>query len=565
MRWPGVVGRIPGACLLFGLLFLGLAAWPSAFLDRGATGAVRVSVFPLALTLFDPFIWSCARNSLLIAGMVSVGSLVIGVVLGFVAATSRFRGRSLLWVLAIIPAAAGPLLLAPGVALALGGTRASEWLSARSFWTYSFDELVRWMALVWIGLATGAPIVALVVTSSLKAMESAWIEAARASEASRIPIVREILWPILRPEVARASAAVFTLSLVEPAGPLILGLNRTLAHAILDSAIRLDQPTRAASLAILAILIAAIGRTLIGWWGGPLIVRSDFTASPIVERAGFRRGWICRLILAGWVTFAVGPLGLLVFKAVQVLEAAGSGLWKDVLEDPELHHWIANSATTASLALLVDLVILRTLLGRRMGLSDHGLKMTSRFLKAIPPLALGVGAYATPWLLEALGDTLGGVSGVWIRSLALELNPARSPGYLLILVVAAGKLPMLVKIAEMARSKVRTSLVDASKLMGVPDAQANLAGQGNWLGFVPGRAAILVLALASLNLPPALLMSPFSERRTVAPAILLSILHEGLTDPRIALAIVGVLVWKLGAFALASSCRAGSLGEWYRG
>jgi hypothetical protein len=61
------------------------------------------------------------------------------------------------------------------------------------------------------------------------------------------------------------------------------------------------------------------------------------------------------------------------------------------------------------------------------------------------------------------------------------------------------------------------------------------------------------------------LMSPFSERRTVAPAILLSILHEGLTDPRIALAIVGVLVWKLGAFALASSCRAGSLGEWYRG
>jgi ABC-type Fe3+ transport system permease subunit len=565
MNWTDVTGRILGASLLCALLVLGLAEWPAAFLDRGATGAVRVSIFPLALTLFDPFVWSCVRNSLLIAGMVSAGSLVIGVVLGFVASTARFRGRSLLWALAIIPAAAGPLLIAPGVAFTLGGSRASEWLSARSFWTYSFDELVRWASLVWIGLATGAPIVALSAASSLRKMESAWIEAARGVGASQIQIVREILWPILRPEVARACVAVFTLSLVEPAGPLILGLNRTLAQLILDSVIRLDQPTRAASLAILAILIALVGRTLIVWWGGPSIVRFDFIASPIVERAGFRRGWFCRLILAGWVIFAVGPLGLLGFKAIQILEAKGSALVKEVLEDHELQHWIANSATTASLALLVDLVILRALLGRRMDLGDHGLKSASRFLQAIPPLALGVGAYSTPWLLNALGDSLGGLPGVWIRSLVEELNPARSPGFLLILVVAAGKLPMLMKIAELARSRVRTSLVDASKLMGVPDAQANLAGQGGWLGFIPGRAAILVLALASLNLPPALLMSPFSERRAVAPAILLSIIHEGLIDPRIALVIVGVLVWKLGAFAVASRCRAVSLGEWYRG
>jgi ABC-type Fe3+ transport system permease subunit len=563
------MGRVLGGVLLIGLMFLGLASWPSAFLDRGATGSVRVSVFPLALTLFDPFVWICVRNSLVVAGLVAVGSLVVGVGLAMVGTSQRFRGRSLLWALALVPVAAGPLLVAPGIGFFLGGSQHWNWLAARSILGFSLDELVRWTALGWVGLATGAPIVALATSATLRKLEPAWTEAAKSAGASPVLIWREILWPILRPDVARACAAVFTLTFVEPAGPLILGLNRTLAFAILEAATRFEQPTRAAALALLAVAFAALGRTLILWWGGPTYASPELLSCPMVEQAGLRRAWFSRLILFGWAVFAVGPLALLVLKSFQILQASTSGLWTGFLrlwfEDSELHAWIANSATTAGLAVLIDLVILRLLLGPRPDSSDRALKFASWFFQAFPPLALGVGAYSTPWLLEALADSIGGRAGDWTRGLALELNPARSPGFLLILVIAAGKLPILVKVANLARAQVRSSLVDASKLMGISDHQASLAGQGGWIGLVPGRALILVFALATTNLAPALLMSPFSERRPIAPAILLSIVREGSIDSRIAAAIAVVLAWKLTAFVLASRSRVGMLGDWFRG
>ena len=48
---------------------------PAAVFDQGPTGAVRASLFPMALTLWDPFVWTCARNSLIVAAIVAAVSL----------------------------------------------------------------------------------------------------------------------------------------------------------------------------------------------------------------------------------------------------------------------------------------------------------------------------------------------------------------------------------------------------------------------------------------------------------------------------------------------------------
>jgi iron(III) transport system permease protein len=566
MKWVALPLRVVGLGLLCGLLALGLAVWPAAVLDRGASRDVRFSVFPLVLTVFDPFVWTCVWNSVLIAGLVTACSLVVGVTLATVGSSRRFRGRSLLWSLALVPLAAGPLLLAPGIGLALATPGGWDWLAARSVIGYSMEDLVRWLALVWVGLAWGGPIVALATSSAIRKIEPVWIDSARATGATRGQTWREIVWPILKPEAARASAAVFTLALIEPAGPLILGLNRTLASQILQSAIRLDQPTRPAALALLAIVLAAIGRTLIGWWGGPSIVESGSLDHPVLEGSSFRRATFSRLILLGWVIFAVSPIACLLLKGFQALQnlevGPGLGLVRLWLDDPELLSWAANSVTTASLAVLIDLVILSTLLRRSPKSGGWGLSFAASFLQAIPPLALGVGAFAIPWLLEALADSIGGRPGDWTRSLALELNPARSPGFLMILVVAAGKWPMLFRVADLSRRQVQPVLVDASKLMGIPDRRASQAAGS---GFVPARVVVLVLALGATNLAPALLLCPFSERRTIAPAIVSSIVREGAIDPRIAAAVLAVLVGKLVAFGLASRTRVGTLGDWYRG
>ena len=70
------------AMLVFGLvLFSPVVALPLAVLvDRGPEGEARVSphLFPLVLWLFDDFAWTCSRNSLIFATIVSVLSLGVG-------------------------------------------------------------------------------------------------------------------------------------------------------------------------------------------------------------------------------------------------------------------------------------------------------------------------------------------------------------------------------------------------------------------------------------------------------------------------------------------------------
>src|SRR4051794_7186334 len=66
----------------------------AAVLDRGPTGAVRISVFPMALALWDPFVWDCLWNSVAVASVVALGSLAIGVGLARVVARWRFWGRT---------------------------------------------------------------------------------------------------------------------------------------------------------------------------------------------------------------------------------------------------------------------------------------------------------------------------------------------------------------------------------------------------------------------------------------------------------------------------------------
>ena len=48
--------------------------------DEGPLGEARASshFFPLVLWLFDDFAWTCARNSVIFALVVSVSSLVLG-------------------------------------------------------------------------------------------------------------------------------------------------------------------------------------------------------------------------------------------------------------------------------------------------------------------------------------------------------------------------------------------------------------------------------------------------------------------------------------------------------
>src|SRR4051794_35593944 len=78
---------------------------PAAMLDVGKDSGVRLSLFPLALSAFDPFLWTCLWNGVVLASVVTLGAVVIGVRLGRMLSRTRFWTRPLLGFLAFAPAA----------------------------------------------------------------------------------------------------------------------------------------------------------------------------------------------------------------------------------------------------------------------------------------------------------------------------------------------------------------------------------------------------------------------------------------------------------------------------
>ncbi len=81
---------------------------------------------------------------------------------------------------------------------------------------------------------------------------------------------------------------------------------------------------------------------------------------------------------------------------------------------------------------------------------------------------------------------------------------------------------------------------------------------------MPVLPTLLAVAMAATNLTPALLLTPFSERRTLAPGVLDSLLGAGPLDSRVAGPMAAILVVRLVAFALASRSRIGPIGDWFR-
>jgi ABC-type Fe3+ transport system permease subunit len=550
------LGRILGGCLLIVLLFPSLAAWPSALLDRGPDGSMRVSAFPLALTVFDPFIWTCARNSLLVASATTALSLVLGVGLGWIASLGRSWAGTPLRVLLVVPLAAGPVLIAPSIASALGGPAGWDWLARKVVFGASAEGVVRWAALVWTGVIWGVPLVAMATVSGLRCINPSWSEAALAVGASRRQTWQDLVWPNLRPGIALAAALAFTLALLEPGGPLVFGLERTLAVQMVRSVSRLDQPTRASTLALLATALALLGRTAILGWGGTarlLFERPDAATPPPT----IRHTWAWRFLLAAWCGVSAGPVVFWLWRGFKTARASSPNPIAGWLADPDFSTWVANSVMTAALAVAVDLLILRAFCPRRPGPCSRSIRVACRFFGAIPPLALGAWALAIPWIFLGLADSIEGPTARGLRRLALELSPGRSPGFLLILALAVGQMPMLAEVARLARSFIRPSRVDASRLMGESNVRASRAGGRYWLGVVPFAPTFLAFALAATTLSPALLLTPYSERMTLAPAILRKVIDPGPIDSQ-ALWPISVLVGlNLLAFALASRSRFG--------
>lgn len=528
-----------------------------ALVDRGPSGEVRLTVFHLALTVLDPAVWEAARNSLLLALATTVGAWVFGIGLARLG-RSRFRGKGFLWASSLAMLAVPPLFSAigwkawldrfgqgPAMIGAWGAALAAEWL-----WS--------------------VPLLALASARGLSTIDPTWEDAVRLAGGGPWRAWWRVFRPIVRPHVVRAAAVVFAGVLIEPGAPLVLGLRRTLAFQLVQAALRGDAANRAASLALMAIVLALIVRALlVRGRSGRDELRPPASSDEPARTATTRRILFAWLGMGTWSAFSMVPLlGLLSVVAV----AGPSGVpesARTILDDPDLTRLIGHSAIlgglVASLGLLAAWLLIRSREGQggdrgerfhAWDFSAYCLPPTAdsppgigeRLLVGVsrlPPLAVAVGALMVPGLLRladgglaADGSPAVGAVGV-LGGLASWVDPVQAPGVLLGFVVLGVHLPALWVTTAALRERSRPVLFEAARTLGASrwHAWRSLAPAmiGPWLLAAWFRFAVL----AGLDVAAALVLTPSSASRTLGPGVLdLTVDPDGLRRAAL-LALIG--------------------------
>ena len=552
----------------------------AVLVDRGPSGNARLSLFPMAIVALDPFAWTCFRNSLIFATVNCFAALILGVGLGWIVARRRFWGRAALYGVVAALSAAAPAFLALGVVGLLGPPYSWPWPFARSgpggqgASLESWRGLGLWLVWFWTSLPASVAVVMVATVSAVERLEPSWHDAARLAGARPFRAWRNVSWPLVRPFAARAAAVVFSLALVEPGAPLILGLRRTVAFQIVDSAARPDPLPRVAIWAVMAGLVALAGWVLIRRWGGPGCAHEPKersaqgrgvwpdTARFVPRARSHRLSLLGSWVILGWlpilglVRLAVGDAWLdgsvrsvIALKLVSVL--------RDRLSEPPVPQLAFNSLYLG-LEVALALMLVAWLVGTNSRSSSVGTGRTrlGQWLALMPPLLQAVGVLSLSWLA--------GMAATWLvdagslrqiasifESFSQFTSVDRNPWIPLTLAVGLSLSAVVLRnrpgLPEPRGSQTNAAF-DAARLAGASRARARaLSGppqRGRWLGLF-----ILIWVLAATNLSPALLFTPWIDGRTVAPGVLE--LADGPGDARSQAAALALCVIAANVAALA--------------
>jgi iron(III) transport system permease protein len=532
----------------FAVQILRLVPWIAlvlaAVLDRGPQGETRFSAhfLPVVLWVYDDFAWTCARNSVVFAGVVTLISLGMGVTAAWLGARRQFWGQALGrgWVESIL--AVSPAFVALGLVGLWGQPQSWPWpfsgprATERGVSLESWSGLPLWMTWIWSTLPAAIALVTVITRPAVERLSTSWDDAARIAGGAGPGVWRRLTWPLIRPAAARGAALVFFLSLIEPGAPRILGLRRTLAFQIVELASRPEPFPRLAVWALIAALIAVAGSVLIRWWGGPAkIGNGDESIRTVAPRPATPGGALCSWLFLG----GVGVVGWL--PIVGLFELSVGPAWRHSASNGEASRVPATLAHCFGGAPVPDLMAASALLGAEVaaglallgwllradgsGRSPPALLPRLRVgMPAIPPLSLGIGVLALPWLASLAAHSL--FDDGWIGWLArglerlrIWLDPDRNAWALLALGVGLALAPWFLAAAASSRDRAQhhwvDSRVEAALLAGASRGRARrlarAGGLNRWLVCV-----FAVWAAAATNLTPALLWAPWSDGRTVA-------------------------------------------------
>ena len=543
--------RLPAwfiGALLLGPVFLLL---PASFLDSGAEGRLRVSFFSIAITLLDPFVWTCAWNSVVVASLTTSLSAVGGIWIGRIVVKQGFAANGLMLFLVTSGLAIPPMYAALGFIQLFTGVVPASPLG----WN------ANWLILILAGVCNGVSLVALITAVALRGIDPLLEDSARLAGATPRKIWRKIVWPVARPELARALSLIFAMSLMEPGAPSLLGLRRTLGFQLIQSARESALIGRAASITVLALGIAALGRLLIGWWGGNRAARS--TAFHRGPRLGDRRpSWpgLLRLFSVFAIVFVLSGLpfiGLTRGFERETLQASpdSPAPWAAIVDEPWIRNAVVNAGLLGMLVVVLDLagVKLVTTAVSEPRTRERLIRL-ARQTETIPPIVFGMGLLVIPEVLRMFlgfpseNAETGSTAGSSLGAIVDILDPRSGSWLPLAWSVAAARFSLVARSRIEDSLELRPACLDASRLVGASASRRPSVGWGG----VSIASIVLTFGLAANTIAPALLLAPTAESRPIGPTILK--LGDAPRPGRgiaSALAMLGIGL-NLGAFALIS-------------
>jgi iron(III) transport system permease protein len=503
--------------LVVGAIAVPLLALPVAALTDHQPGRrARWSAIPAALVLLDPLRMEAVWNSLVVATLVAIVATSAGFALARASWARPFWGRPVLLGLAILPAATMPLLGALGLRAWISGLglesppfRPDEGLGR---WTGTPDP--RWIALTWCQVTFAAPWIGRRIAAALAGVRESWGDAARMAGIGRWRAWRRLIWPLVRPTLARAASGVFVASLVEPGAPAVLGLRRTLASQIVEG-VRWtggDELPRAATLSVIAILVALAVNRLLKWRGREETPLEASSGGPTDKTFVPLAPWLARLVLLAWCGIGLVPLAGLILLAGRA-GASEAGLIAGF--DPSVLAGAARSALgeihlPGALALGLVAGVAAWLAALAVG-EGKWPRRALALLAATPPLALCVGIAALPALALAAGVRRPGIS--WGDPRIGALVP-------LVYGLALVHFPWALAGAAQFRGAVPARFTEAGRVVGMPWRSRAwrigrpLAGPSVVVGVV------LVGLQGAVGLSPGLATGILLEPAPLAPAML---------------------------------------------
>jgi len=549
---------------------IGLLLFFAAFLIY-PLGHVLVQAFQsdgkFSLTFFgmlftNPQQWSAVLNSINLALLVTAATTLLAVPIAFVMVRYRFRGKSVLSGLLLVPMVLPPFVGAIGL---------RQMLSRFG----SVNLLLMDMGLIshpidWLGTGlTGVvvmevlhlyPIMYLNVAAALANVDPSLEEAARNVGAGGFRLFRRITFPLMLPGYFAGAVIVFIWAFTDLGTPLIFEYREVVPVQIFDMLANLHENPMAFVLVVLLIAMTAVFFYLSKWMVGgrryEMLARGH-VGSSVRQASG-------PLTAAAWIGIAgLSAVALLPHLSVVLTSVADRWFmtvaptsytgehFAAILEHRFTLPSIRNSLVLSSLSTFVDIglgVGIAFLLTRTRIPGKNVLDTLAMLPLAIPGLVVAFG-YVAAFSDPAFKGTL--------------LDVRANPFPLLVVAYAIRRLPYMVRAAYAGFQQTSVTLEEAAHNVGagpmrtlkrvtLPLVAANLLAGG-----------ILCFAFAMLEVSDSLILATREQFFPITKAI-----YELVNDPQgpyvaSALGVLGMLLLAASLF-LAGRFLGKRLGELFR-